>query len=78
MEQGPELVNLPTGSAVHTANETLGILKKMSSSEQSREAQTIELKLHIENFNNNTSSDIEQIAEELAYLIKRKRIAFGG
>lgn len=34
--------------------------------------------LHIENFNNNTDRDIEQIADELAFLIKKKQFSLGG
>jgi hypothetical protein len=34
--------------------------------------------LKIENFYNNTEQDIETLADELAYLIKRKQFSLGG
>lgn len=36
------------------------------------------IELNIENFNNNTDQDINQLVEEIARLIKRKRLATGG
>jgi hypothetical protein len=34
--------------------------------------------LNIANFYNNTEQDIETLADELAYLIKRKQFSLGG
>ena len=36
------------------------------------------VQLNIENFNNNTNQDINQLTEEIARLIKKKRLATGG
>lgn len=38
----------------------------------------IELSLKIDNFYNNTDNDIQNIADELAYLIRRKQFSLGG
>lgn len=62
-EQGPELVNLPTGARVNTAKETKEKLGGLS--------------LNIEKFINNREQDIEDLADELAFYLKRKG-ALGG
>ena len=36
------------------------------------------LNLNIENFNNNTDKDIEYLANELAFYMRRKNIGMGG
>lgn len=69
-EQGPELVNMPRGASVTPAHKTEQMLNNASGS--------VELVLKIDNFYNNTANDIEKIADELAYLIRRKKIALGG
>ena len=69
-EQGPELVNMPRGASVTPAHKTEQMLNNTSGS--------VELVLKIDNFYNNTANDIEKIADELAYLIRRKKIALGG
>lgn len=69
-EQGPELVNMPRGASVTPAHETEQMLKNANGA--------TEIVLKIENFYNNTANDIENIADELAYLIRRKRISLGG
>ena len=69
-EQGPELVNMPRGASVTPAHKTEQMLNNVSGS--------VELVLKIDNFYNNTANDIEKIADELAYLIRRKKIALGG
>lgn len=62
-EQGPELVNLPTGAKVNTAKETKEMLGGLA--------------LNIENFINNREQDIEDLADELAFYLKRNG-ALGG
>lgn len=69
-EQGPELVNLNRGASVLPAHKTSQLLNNQTG--------TTEIVLKIENFYNNTDSDIERIADELVYLIKRKKVALGG
>ena len=69
-EQGPELVNMPRGASVTPAHKTEQMLNNASGA--------TEIVLKIENFYNNTANDIEHIADELAYLIRRKKIALGG
>ena len=69
-EQGPELVNMPRGASVAPAHKTEQMLNNTSGA--------VELVLKIDNFYNNTANDIEKIADELAYLIRRKKIALGG
>lgn len=55
-EEGPELVNLPKGSSVKTAEETESMLNK-------------EIKITIENLAVRSDNDIEQIARKLKQLI---------
>lgn len=69
-EQGPELVNMPRGASVTPAHKTEQMLNNASGS--------VEIVLKIDNFYNNTANDIEKIADELTYLIRRKKIALGG
>lgn len=69
-EQGPELVNMPRGASVTPAHKTEQMLNNASG--------PVEIVLKIENFYNNTANDIEKIADELTYLIRRKKIALGG
>ena len=70
-EQGPELVNMPRGASVLPAHKTEQLLQDTSSSFGG-------ITLKIENFYNNTEQDIETLADELAYLIKRKQFSLGG
>lgn len=56
-EQGPELVSMPRGARVTPNDKTKDMLGGLS--------------LKIENFYNNRSQDIEQLANELAYYMKR-------
>lgn len=69
-EQGPELVNMPRGASVTPAHKTEQMLNNAGG--------TVEIVLKIDNFYNNTANDIEKIADELTYLIRRKKIALGG
>lgn len=69
-EQGPELVNMPRGASVTPAHKTEQMLNNQSA--------PTEIVLKIDNFYNNTANDIEKIADELTYLIRRKKIALGG
>lgn len=69
-EQGPELVNMPRGASVTPAHKTEQMLNNASGA--------VEIVLKIDNFYNNTANDIEKIADELTYLIRRKKIALGG
>lgn len=70
-EQGPELVNMPRGAQVLPAHKTKQALENNASSSNS-------ITLKIENFYNNTEQDIESLADELAYLIRRKQFSLGG
>ena len=69
-EQGPELVNMPRGASVTPAHKTEQMLNNANG--------PVEIVLKIDNFYNNTANDIEKIADELTYLIRRKKIALGG
>lgn len=69
-EQGPELVNMPRGASVTPAHKTEQMLNNAGGA--------VEIVLKIDNFYNNTANDIEKIADELTYLIRRKKIALGG
>ena len=68
-EQGPELVNMPRGASVTPAHKTEQMLNNAGGA--------VEIVLKIDNFYNNTANDIEKIADELTYLIRRKKIALG-
>lgn len=63
-EQGPELVSMPRGSSVTPNRETEAMLGGLS--------------LNIANFYNNTDRDIEELAEQLAFMLKKKKMALGG
>lgn len=69
-EQGPELVNMPRGASVTPAHKTEQMFNNAGGA--------VEIVLKIDNFYNNTANDIEKIADELTYLIRRKKIALGG
>ena len=69
-EQGPELLTLPRGASVTPAHKTEQMLNNAGGA--------VEIVLKIDNFYNNTANDIEKIADELTYLIRRKKIALGG
>lgn len=70
-EAGPEAV-IP----LNRLKEFIGGDNDNKNAEKQKTSSDINLK--IDNFYNNTDNDIEKIADELAYLIKRKNIAFGG
>ncbi len=57
-EQGPELVELPTGSKVNTASETKKALGGFT--------------MRINKFINNSEKDIEELMEEIAFYLKKK------
>lgn len=63
-EQGPELVSMPRGASVTPNRETESMLGGLS--------------LNISNFYNNTDRDIEELAEQLAFMLKKKKMALGG
>ena len=64
MEQGPELVSMPRGTSVTPADKTADMLGGLS--------------LNIANFYNNSDRDIEELAEQLAFMLKKKRFVLGG
>jgi hypothetical protein len=61
-EKGPEFLDLPKGAKVTPLEKAKETIKEI----------LINLTLHIENFNNNTHDDLEELSNELAFLIKRK------
>lgn len=63
-EQGPELVSMPRGASVTPNRETESMLGGLN--------------LNIANFYNNTDKDIEELAEQLAFMLKKKKMALGG
>lgn len=63
-EQGPELVSMPRGASVTPNRETESMLGGLN--------------LNIANFYNNTDRDIEELAEQLAFMLKKKKMALGG
>lgn len=63
-EQGPELVSMPRGARVTPNRETESMLGGLS--------------LNIANFYNNSDRDIEELAEQLAFMLKKKKMALGG
>ena len=62
---------MPRGAQVLPAHKTKQALENNASSSNS-------ITLKIENFYNNTEQDIESLADELAYLIRRKQSSLGG
>ena len=64
-EEGPELIDLPKGSKVHTNKDSIEMAKGKSSSG---------LSLYIENFVNNRKEDTEELMEEMYYYIKKKEL----
>lgn len=62
LEQGPELVELPTGSRVNTADETKKALGGFT--------------MQINKFINNTEKDIEELMEEMAFYLKKKGLVW--
>lgn len=63
-EEGPELVSMPRGASVTPNGETMDMLGGLN--------------LNISNFYNNRQQDIEGLAEELAFYMKRKKMSVGG
>ena len=67
----------PSGTIINNSNKSLasainGLIDKVTSNEDSE--RTIQVNLNIDNFNNNTKEDINKIAEDLAFYMKRKRL----
>ena len=67
----------PSGTIINNSNKSLasainGLIDKVTSNENSE--RTIQVNLNIDNFNNNTKEDINKIAEDLAFYMKRKRL----
>lgn len=67
----------PSGTIINNSNKSLasainGLIDKVTSKEDSE--RTIQVNLNIDNFNNNTKEDINKIAEDLAFYMKRKRL----
>lgn len=70
-----------TGEAGPEAVIPLNRLKEFVGNDDSKsnvESVPTEITLKIDNFYNQTDNDIERIADELTYLIRRKRISLGG
>ncbi len=70
-EKGPELIDLPRGSKVFSNEKSMEIINGKGNSGSNNSNFTI----HIDNFNNNTDKDIEQLAYELEFY--RQRVAMG-
>ena len=67
----------PSGTIINNSNKSLasainGLIDKVTSNQDSERA--IQVNLNIDNFNNNTKEDINKIAEDLAFYMKRKRL----
>ena len=67
----------PSGSIINNSNNSLAsainsLIDKVVSRDDSERA--IEIHWNIDNFNNNTKQDIQQIAEDLAFYMKRKKL----
>lgn len=71
-ELGPELVQLPRGSKIYNDHQTNQILS------QNSRGQGQGFTLNIENFNNNTDKDIENLAYELEFYRQRISLGRGG
>ncbi len=70
-EKGPELIELPRGSKVFSNEKSM----EMVSGKGNPNSSNTSLTIHIDNFNNNTDKDIEQLAYELEFY--RQRVAMG-
>lgn len=70
-EKGPELIELPRGSKVFSNEKSMEMVNGNDKSNSNNTSLTI----HIENFNNSTDKDIEQLAYELEFY--RQRVAMG-
>ena len=67
----------PSGTIINNSNKSLasainGLIDKVTSNQDNE--RTIQVNLNIDNFNNNTKEDINKIAEDLAFYMKRKRL----
>ena len=67
----------PSGSIINNSNNSLAsainsLIDKVVSRDDTERA--IEIHWNIDNFNNNTKQDIQQIAEDLAFYMKRKKL----
>lgn len=70
-EKGPELIDLPKGSKVFSNDKSM----EMMAGKGQTNTNNSNLTIHIDNFNNNTDKDIEQLAYELEFY--RQRVAMG-
>lgn len=70
-EKGPELIELPRGSKVFSNEKSMD----MMNNKNAQSGGGSNLTIHIDNFNNNTDKDIEQLAYELEFY--RQRVAMG-
>lgn len=71
-EKGPELIDLPRGSKVFSNEKSMEMANAKG---EANPTSNNKLTIQIENFNNNTDKDIEQLAYELEFY--RQRIAMG-
>lgn len=66
-EEGAELLELPAGARVTPLTS-----KQRNGAQQEAKDIKLEVNVNIDNFNNNTDSDIESLVDEIAFLTKRK------
>lgn len=72
-EKGPELIELPRGSKVFSNDKSMEMVNGKGKGNPT--SNNSNLTIHIDNFNNNTDKDIEQLAYELEFY--RQRVAMG-
>ncbi|MCQ4922185.1 phage tail tape measure protein [Tissierella carlieri] len=72
-EKGPELIDLPRGSKVFSNEKSIEMMSGKGKGNSA--SNNNNLTIHIDNFNNNTDKDIEQLAYELEFY--RQRVAMG-
>lgn len=75
-EKGPELIELPTGSKVFSNEKSMEMMGGKGKSNPA--SNNNNLTIHIDNFNNNTDKDIEQLAYELEFYRQRVSMGKGG
>lgn len=74
-EKGPELIELPRGSKVFSNDKSMDMINGRGKGKNNTGTNDTPLTIHIDNFNNNTDKDIEQLAYELEFY--RQRVAMG-
>ncbi len=74
-EKGPELIELPRGSKVFSNDKSMDMINGRGKGKTNAATNDSPLTIHIDNFNNNSDKDIEQLAYELEFY--RQRVAMG-